>query len=296
MLNILNAISINISIVIMVRIVVSISTTTARSRVGRGNFSQQAIRVTIRLSSQNNHIEELIIGFVKVVVDKANDDDMREENEIGEEAENGKSHGLIVDQMSQLREDKNEGVRQVTDEVVYEHENNHVGQVLIRFFFTVIFRKSKIYNIEVSFTNWCYVMLYLPSKFVDLFLRRLPCIFRLFFMYFRNRIMVRMFMIELTKRRMRLRKADWSIRIVFPVLLLPNSFLVSTQPPSRLGSLQIDSVNSAGKQNRIEKTIHINRIHLNFSHFPPLFLKYPFVTSKYLSLVNLISQLLVQQY
>jgi predicted nucleic acid-binding protein len=49
------------------------------------------------LSSQNNHIEELIISFVKVVVDKAYDDDMREENEIGEEAENGKSHGLIVD-------------------------------------------------------------------------------------------------------------------------------------------------------------------------------------------------------
>lgn len=45
--------------------------------------------------------------------------------------------------MSQLREDKNEGVRQVTDEVVYEHENNHVGQVLIRFFFTVILKKAK---------------------------------------------------------------------------------------------------------------------------------------------------------
>jgi hypothetical protein len=46
--------------------------------------------------------------------------------------------------MSQLRQNKNEGVWQVTDEVVYEHENNHVGQVLIRFFFTVILKKSKI--------------------------------------------------------------------------------------------------------------------------------------------------------
>lgn len=73
---------------------------------------------------QNDHIEELIVGLVEVVIDERDDDDVRKQDQVGEEAERYESHWFVVDQ---VRQNEDEGVGQISDEVVDEHEYDHVG-------------------------------------------------------------------------------------------------------------------------------------------------------------------------